>query len=612
MKRCISILFPVLMIALAGCSKEQLNITNSGGNPDNKMIATIEGTKTSLDGVTMKWQMNDQFNVAGYNDWLINNVTTSHLYVLDDADAGKTKGTFTSENPVSAGQQSYFGIHGGSGYFTTDYFIKYFFKENQNYVENGIEDGIMPLYAYGTSLDNMGVYYCGCIMRLQMYSTTTVNIKSITIRAANEVTGHFHISPKVAPTNPCMGPAGATGKTTVTLSVADAAGVALSTDATNPSSFNIVLPGYTMNVLVIEIMTTDNKLCRVTKSNMAAEPGKIYKMKAFAFEESPSSHVLLSIDGSAPVELYTAIANYHPNSSVVVSTSDDTDLTDSELAQISNFLNTNATSPIALDLSDIDVPDNIFNTWFYDCKKLASVILPSSTEQVGASEAYVLPSTLTNLVLNEGLKKINASAISNYSGVLNLPTTVTDIAWRNTAKVTGITVAEGGVFTAVNDVLYKDEGHTLIAFPGGKTEDSFTHFTIPEGVTKIASYAFQSCKNIVELTIPASVTTIEVGPFSETKITKITVLGGLNGDGTPATTLGGITYSDTSSAINKFPESGDIYFPNDNVGKYRVADGWKNFTLYRKWTVHDASAPVGLGMPLSSAIAENGAEIDYE
>jgi hypothetical protein len=63
-----------------------------------------------------------------------------------------------------------------------------------------------------------------------------------------------------------------------------------------------------------------------------------------------------------------------------------------------------------------------------------------------------------------------------------------------------------------NGVLFNKDKTTLIQYPIGSTDSSYT---IPEGVTSIGEYAFYQASSLTSITIPASVTSIGNDAFFE-------------------------------------------------------------------------------------------------
>lgn len=93
---------------------------------------------------------------------------------------------------------------------------------------------------------------------------------------------------------------------------------------------------------------------------------------------------------------------------------------------------------------------------------------------------------------------------------LYLPASVTDIhmsyanPFSNYSQLESITVEDGNAaFKTENGALLTADGTELIAYPCASLE---TEFSIPDGVTTIAPYAFANNQNLTTLHIPATVT----------------------------------------------------------------------------------------------------------
>ena len=66
-------------------------------------------------------------------------------------------------------------------------------------------------------------------------------------------------------------------------------------------------------------------------------------------------------------------------------------------------------------------------------------------------------------------------------------------------------------YSSVDGVLFDKSQTTLIQCPGGKAGS----YTVPNSVTNIGGYAFESCHNLTRLTIPKSVSSIGDGAFAD-------------------------------------------------------------------------------------------------
>jgi BspA type Leucine rich repeat region (6 copies) len=126
-----------------------------------------------------------------------------------------------------------------------------------------------------------------------------------------------------------------------------------------------------------------------------------------------------------------------------------------------------------------------------------SVVIPGSINGlpvtgIGNSAFDNCPS-LTNIVVGSNITSIAGQA---FVGCPNLLSINVD--------------ALNPVYSSVNGVLFDKNQVTLLYYPGGRAGS----YTIPDGVTSIPSYAFQSCPNLTSLTVPASVSVIEPLAFN--------------------------------------------------------------------------------------------------
>jgi hypothetical protein len=93
------------------------------------------------------------------------------------------------------------------------------------------------------------------------------------------------------------------------------------------------------------------------------------------------------------------------------------------------------------------------------------------------------------------------------------------------------------VYSSQNGIVYNKDKTTLVFFPIGKKDSSFT---IPNTVTTIEEGAF-CFSNPTSVTIPASVTSIGYFAFGRTKLTSVTFETGSD-------------IADANFGINAFPE----------------------------------------------------------
>ena len=142
---------------------------------------------------------------------------------------------------------------------------------------------------------------------------------------------------------------------------------------------------------------------------------------------------------------------------------------------------------------------------FCGCTALESVIIGGGVTELGEG-TFVGCANLKTLSIGSGLMKLESSALN---GAKNL---------RN------ITVSEdNSAFKSVDGNLYNKDGKTLIKYAVGKTDNSFT---LANGVTEIADYAFYGSKNLREATLSPSLEKIGDASFRECSALEEIVFGG--------------------------------------------------------------------------------------
>ncbi len=196
-------------------------------------------------------------------------------------------------------------------------------------------------------------------------------------------------------------------------------------------------------------------------------------------------------------------------------------------------------------LTSITIPDSvkkIGKSAFYDCSNLTSITIPDSVTSIGEYAFYDC-SNLTSITIPNTIKDLGRSVFSGCESLISItiPDSVVSIgihAFKNCINLTSITIPDS--VTSIEkdafldcDKLEKINISNLASWIEIDFDysvfDPFKHgaklyinneeinvdgnLTVPEGTTKIVSFAFGWYSNLTSITIPDSVTSIGDGAF---------------------------------------------------------------------------------------------------
>ena len=151
---------------------------------------------------------------------------------------------------------------------------------------------------------------------------------------------------------------------------------------------------------------------------------------------------------------------------------------------------------------------------FSGCENLETVVLGEGIEKISNSLFYGCAS-LSDINIPASVTEIDGSAFEGCASLasIDIPANVTNIveyAFSNCQNLASINVDDKNpAYASVDGVLYNKEKTILVQVPGkfqGK-------FTIPSGVTNIASGAFGLCEGLTGVEIPNTVTSISEFAF---------------------------------------------------------------------------------------------------
>ena len=197
------------------------------------------------------------------------------------------------------------------------------------------------------------------------------------------------------------------------------------------------------------------------------------------------------------------------------------------------------------------IPDDAF----WGCETLVDVTLPQTVRTIGKG-AFGQCVNLTQVNIPEGVTSIGDSAFFLCGSLtqLTIPDSVTSIEGNPFQYMSAeIQVSpENPAFSVTDGVLFNKEHTRLIACPCNKAGA----YEIPEGVREIGAHAFQNCDDLTDVTIPASVVSIERNPFAYAQLELK-----LSPENPHFSLVDGVLFDETGTKLLIYPggKEGDTY-----------------------------------------------------
>jgi len=148
-------------------------------------------------------------------------------------------------------------------------------------------------------------------------------------------------------------------------------------------------------------------------------------------------------------------------------------------------------------LTSVTIPSSVtsIKAWaFMSCYELSTLVIPSSVDSIGDG-AFWGCIKIANIAIPASVKKIGSYV---FFGCKLLTQINADAA--------------NNYYSSVDGILYNKDKSTLLVYPAGKPE---TTYTISTSVDTIGDMAFSDCQNLYSITIPTSVVYITGHAFTQ-------------------------------------------------------------------------------------------------
>ena len=175
-----------------------------------------------------------------------------------------------------------------------------------------------------------------------------------------------------------------------------------------------------------------------------------------------------------------------------------------------------------IGLTSVTIPNSvtsISNGAFSRCKSLTTITIPNSITSIGNS-AFQYCSSLTSVTIPNSVTSIGDYALDGCEGLTsviigNSVASIGKEVFDFCVNLADINVeSTNSAYTSENGILFNKDKTTIVRYPSGKTE---TSYTIPDGVTSIGEGAFLNCSSLALVIVPNFVTSIGSRAFYHIK-----------------------------------------------------------------------------------------------
>ena len=525
---------------VVACQKEIGNEDSNQGVKTYKSISAIvtDATKTSLDiaGKELTWKVGDKLMVQDRNN-LSNKVT----FTLDPSYAGQSNGVFRIYDELGNVDEDASITGSAFNVFylnNTDQPIVHYGKEGtvsilseQSYVENGVQDNLIPMCAYTEDLSNINLKIQASVFSIKLKNPDDAKdkiIKSIELSSTRYLTGNMFIklldNTREYNTLSHESWSASNGVTVyqrkyAKLNVED--GVLLASGA--EKAFNFVVGRNSYSDLTYTIKYEEDgesKKCIISSSKrtITTNGGEtiVFGTKDitptidyiyFKVNENETNYSIEEFEGLEILPLDNIQVRSHRK------VGDDEVLNYTETTKALKAIG-DKKKRVNIDLSMIiSGYTNITSDMFSSVKGyINNFYLPKDTKTVTSFSGL---GTIGDIYLNEGLTTIKGEGSGFYQqvmGTVHIPSTTTSIGTANFDMASGIVIdsanpnywTDGVALYTLKDVDGKKVPYMLSSICGRVNLDSQNGvYEIPSTVVGHLKYAHDHAANIKTMVLPA-------------------------------------------------------------------------------------------------------------
>lgn len=490
---------------VCGCTKtNDIEIEQESAGVD--LFAQIDNvnTKTSIDGLKVRWEKDDEIAIQVTRNHMENASTPKGystslgIYRLTDDAAGTNVGKFThnrGEEKITGGEEFFAFypaadcfVNEGNGYFYVD------FPTTQWYEDNIGDKLPLPMYGIGSER-NADFKYAGAVIKLRVWSKEKTSIHSCVISADNLSKRAF----TYVKDGKWQGLSKAYDVNNLNMNMRKP--LEISNDESNPTVITMIIPlagTKTLKNLKFSINCERGGSELKKKSGLEVKPGTVVTFPVKELIIEPDRMFVDGLEGEIDTE-WVKTARDSVRVTMVPSSKLSKEGFHDIMEATRNLDDKN--KKIVLDLSGANAKENILEGLSKDNKNY--------TGFCGGSNRDNGIKNISKFYLPEGIITILNRAFS-YSGYTEivLPSTLTQISgspsngcdslrWKVAAGNKSFKADEEGA-------LYDYKMETLMVLNGGSGDS----YTVKDGTTTIREWALYENSVIKTLTIPASVTVL--------------------------------------------------------------------------------------------------------